>query len=155
MKPSGPAESADPKLASISALASQGHRDSTSPSANVLLVEDDELLQGLMKRYLEEEGYRVLATSEGEKGLVLFRENKFDVVIIDRALGDMQGEDLASELRHDSPGIPLMMTSGLTTKIRQLDWIDSVLSKPFTRQELIDGVGRLLGTTRTPPPPEN
>ncbi len=78
----------------------------------VLLCIDDEL-GGLevRKMVLESAGYSVLTAGSGKAGLEIFTSQALDLVILDYAMPEMNGYDVAVEMKRIRPGIPILMLS--------------------------------------------
>lgn len=68
-------------------------------SAAILIVDDDKENQELLVQVLGEEGYRVHSAAAGQKVLEVLEENKFDLVILELKLPDMNGVQHFSPLR--------------------------------------------------------
>ena len=79
-------------------------------SKPVLLCIDDEL-GGLevRKMVLESAGYSVLTAGSGKAGLEIFASQRVDLVILDYAMPEMNGYDVAVEMKRISPGTPILM----------------------------------------------
>ncbi len=67
--------------------------------ATVLVVEDEPQLRGLLRLYLEREGYRVTDAGDGRTALAAFDAGPCDLVILDLMLPGMQGETVLEALR--------------------------------------------------------
>lgn len=78
----------------------------------MILCIDDELA-GLEVRQmvLESAGYSVLTAASGKTGLKLFASQHVDLVVLDYAMPDMNGYEVAVEMRRISPAIPILMLS--------------------------------------------
>lgn len=108
--------------------------------AAILLVEDDENLGFLVQDNLEADGYTVRLCTDGASGLRAFKEQAFDLCILDVMLPVLDGFTVAQEIRRQNPTLPFMF---LTAKGRTEDRIyglslgaDDYLTKPFSLQEL-------------------
>ncbi len=109
--------------------------------ARVLLVEDDENLGFLVQDSLENQGFTVQLCADGESGLRVFREQKFDICILDVMLPLLDGFSLAREIRKQNAAVPFLF---LTAKAQPNDRIDGLrlgaddyVTKPFRMEELI------------------
>ncbi len=118
---------------------------------SILIVEDELHLAKGLRFNLEAEGYQVTVAHEGEAALqlILNRENKFDVVLLDVMLPGKNGFEIAAELRRQENFIPILM---LTARNRPEDVLrgfesgaDDYLPKPF---ELAILIARLRGLLR-------
>jgi DNA-binding response OmpR family regulator len=124
--------------------------------ARILLVEDDDNLGFLVQDNLEAHGYRIHLCPDGAAGLKAFREQEFDLCILDVMLPVLDGFFVAREIRKQDAHIPLLF---LTAKARQEDRIlgftigaDDYLTKPFSLQELKLRIQAILKRTQTLPP---
>ena len=106
---------------------------------SILVVEDEKKISGIVKAYLEKEGYRVSLAETGKAALKSLKESP-DLVILDLMLPDMQGEELCSIIREDSdvPVIMLTAKSGEEDRIKGLGiGADDYVIKPFSPRELV------------------
>lgn len=74
----------------------------------------------------------------------MFQQGSWDLVITDRAMPGMGGEELAKELRKIWPAVPLMLITGSLTSDTRIDLFDEILQKPFKRTDLLATVRRVL-----------
>ncbi|EDM22967.1 response regulator transcription factor [Caminibacter mediatlanticus TB-2] len=106
----------------------------------VLLVEDDKKLAKIIEKGLKRQNFRVDVAEDGEEGLYLARNNKYDVMIIDWMLPKLSGIDLIKTLRKEdinTPTLILTAKSDLDDKVEGLSVADDYLTKPFEFEELI------------------
>jgi len=113
----------------------------------VLIVDDDEKLQKLLKEYLENNGFRVLCLGDGTHVQETIRKNSPDLVILDIMLPGRDGLEILKEIRRDF-AVPVIM---LTAKGEDTDRIvglelggDDYLSKPFNPRELLARIKAVL-----------
>ncbi|MFJ7725383.1 response regulator [Neobacillus sp. NPDC097160] len=66
----------------------------------ILLVEDEQSVSGVIKAYLEKEGYQVHSAYTGLKGIDLFMTSKYNLVVLDLMLPDISGEEVCEIIRH-------------------------------------------------------
>jgi DNA-binding response OmpR family regulator len=116
-------------------------------SALVLIVEDEQKIRELVRRYLEREGLRVLTTGSGAEAITMAAHARPDLVVLDLGLPDVPGEEVARELRRSSD-LPIVM---LTARADQRDRIaglelgaDDYVTKPFSPRELVLRVQAVL-----------
>ena len=116
-------------------------------SAHILVVEDDPVLTGLLKLYLEKEGHMVACAADGRMGLELASDAAPDLVILDIMLPGLDGWEVCRRLRTLSQ-VPVLLLTGLdqeSSKIRGLDLgADDYVTKPFAAGELMARVRALL-----------
>jgi DNA-binding response OmpR family regulator len=114
---------------------------------NILIIEDEEKVSGVIKAYLQKEGYEVFATSRGLEGVEMFRKNDFQLVILDLMLPDIDGEEVCRILRRISDVYIFMLTAkaALEDRIEGLNLgADEYLTKPFSPRELTARVNSLF-----------
>ena len=94
--------------------------------------------------FLREAGYLVGDANDGVARLAMFRQSSWDLVITDRAMPGMGGEELAEEIRRIWPAVPLMLITGSLTSDTRVDLFDEILQKPFKRADLLATIRRVL-----------
>ena len=114
----------------------------------ILLVEDEESLRETLSLNLELEGYEVERTGDGREVLRLFKQQHFDLVLLDVMLPYVDGFQLCEQIRLENRQIPLLF---LTAKDQAQDRIqglkrgaDDYLTKPFHLEELLLRIRNLL-----------
>lgn len=121
---------------------------------HVLVVEDEEALNQLLKYNLEKEGYRVSVAVDGEEALVVADEIKPDLVILDWMLPKQPGIEVCRRLRarQDTRNTPIVMLTARSEesdRIRGLDMgADDYISKPFSMSELLARVRAVMRRIR-------
>jgi CheY-like chemotaxis protein len=83
--------------------------------AAILCIDDEEPALILWRLILEKAGYRVFTAMTGKQGIEIFRYQPIDVVILDYWMADMDGLEVAAELKALSPKTPIIMLSGYTS----------------------------------------
>ena len=107
---------------------------------NILIVEDDMDIQELLREFLKEAGYDVMAASDGIEAMDLFAKNKFDLILLDIMLPKIDGFGVCELIRKQSqvPIIMLTALGGEEEQIRGLDLqVDDYITKPFSVPILI------------------
>lgn len=101
----------------------------------ILIVEDEEMIRLGVIAFLTARGYEVKGASDGKEGLMLFKENQFDVVLLDIMLPQMSGIQLLKEIRKNSD-VPILMLTALSDENTQLESFDALaddyINKPFS-----------------------
>ncbi|MGL5616137.1 MAG: response regulator transcription factor [Sarcina sp.] len=108
--------------------------------ANILVIEDDDDINQLIKEVLEEEGYTVKSAYSGTEGLLRLDVEKFNLGILDLMLPGKSGEEVLTEIRKSSemPVIILSAKEEQGIKARNLrNGADDFVSKPFDIDELL------------------
>ncbi len=118
--------------------------------ASVLIVEDEPDISEVIRYNLSRAGYRVRNTLDGEEGLIMIKEEKPDVLILDWMLPSVSGLEICRALRRqkDTRDIGIIM---LTARGEELDRVqglesgaDDYISKPFSPAELVARVASVL-----------
>jgi PAS domain S-box-containing protein len=112
--------------------------------ALILAVDDESSGLYFRKLILEHAGYTVLSSTGVEEALTLFRANPVDIVVTDHLLGRQTGNDMAAEMKHIKPEVPIILLSGTSTVPEPLVHADSFLSKTEGPEQLLEMVERLL-----------
>lgn len=113
----------------------------------ILVVDDEQKICEFVKAYLDREGYEVTVVYNGKSAIENFEEADYDLIILDRMLPDISGEEVCKHIRKKSE-TPIIM---LTAKIEDQDRIegftlgcDDYLCKPFNVRELVLRVKAIL-----------
>lgn len=109
--------------------------------ASILYVEDDETLSFVTKDNLEQEGYDVDHYENGQAGLQAFNKNYYDICLLDVMLPEMDGYQLAEEIRKYNAEIPILFLTAKSLKEDRIHGLqigaDDYITKPFSIEELI------------------
>ena len=119
--------------------------------AHILVVDDDDRIRSLLKRYLSENGYRTSVAASGEEARELLGGVDFDLLIVDVMMPGISGFELTEKVRAASNVPILLLTArGLPEdRIKGLEHgADDYLSKPFEPRELLLRVAALLRRAR-------
>lgn len=92
----------------------------------ILVVEDDQFLRGLMVKKLESEDFDVMQAVDGESGLRLAREKKPDLILLDLVLPGIDGFEVLKQLKADSDTADMQVV--VLSNLGQKDDIDRALS---------------------------
>ena len=120
----------------------------------ILVVEDEAALVTLLRYNLEREGFRVAAAADGEEALLLAREEKPDLVLLDWMLPLLSGIEVCRQLRRmtETRGVPIIMLTARGEegdKLRGLDsGADDYITKPFSPSELVARIRAVMRRTR-------
>jgi len=116
----------------------------------ILFVDDEEPIRILVEKILRGGGYRVATAPTGSQALDLLKADAraFDLVITDRMMPEMNGEDLAAEARILRPDLPMLFCTALTDPIspermRSMG-VRQIIQKPISSKELLESVRRAL-----------
>lgn len=107
----------------------------------ILYAEDDETLAFLTKDNLEQNNYKVTHCSNGKLSLEAFKEEVFDICILDIMMPKMDGFELATAIRKIDVDVPIIFLSAKTLKEDRIKGLrlgaDDYLIKPFSIEELL------------------
>jgi two-component system cell cycle sensor histidine kinase/response regulator CckA len=130
--------------------------DSTAPmptgNEHILFVDDEENLVDMVQQMLERLGYSVVAKTSSLEALKVFKvqPDQFDLIITDQTMPNMTGVDLAKELMHIRPEIPIILCTGFSEVISAEEakalGIREFLMKPFATRALAETIRRALGS---------
>ena len=107
---------------------------------SILVVDDEEILRDLLVKILTREGYRVDTAFDGEKALVLLRENRYDLIISDIKMPKLNGFELLKIIKQKYPDLGVIMMTAygdsFTVKDALLLGADEYITKPFKSFEI-------------------
>jgi CheY-like chemotaxis protein len=99
-------------------------------------------------------GITVLTAPSGSKGLELASIHSVDVVIVDYFMPEMDGQEVAIEMRRLRPQAPIIMLSAAVDVPEQaLKLVDAFIAKDRLASQLLPAIAQLHGSGSIPPPP--
>lgn len=108
-------------------------------ATRVVLVEDDPTVRSVVGDYLRASGYAVVLHADGERARDAIRAQAPDVVIVDRMLPGLSGDELCRDIRSHSD-VPIIMLTALGSVDERIEGLehgaDDYLAKPFAMREL-------------------
>jgi DNA-binding response OmpR family regulator len=125
-------------------------------STRILLVDDEQSIQTLLSYPLRKDGYHVTSAQDGREALRRFEEARFDLVILDLMLPQMDGVEVCRQMRSRSqvPIIMLTAKGSETDKVAGLEvGADDYITKPFSMREFRSRVKAALRRSRMAPKP--
>ena len=118
--------------------------------ATVLVVDDEEVVRGLLSRVLSQEGIEVLQAEDGAEALTIFgtRAESIHLVILDMIMPGMKGEEILGRLRDRCRSVKVIISSGFMSeeqreKLKE-HGVQGFLDKPYGETEVIGMVRSLL-----------
>ena len=140
-------------------LASMEPTKSSPVAKRILLIDDEEAVRTTVTEILKRAGYEVQSAADGKSGLELFEHQSFDLLITDLLMPVRDGLETIMTLRRGRTPLKIMVISGCGQtlgseymKIARHLGADSSLPKPFTRDELLAAVAKLLDVPSAPAP---
>lgn len=108
---------------------------------NILMIEDETRVADFIRRGLSGEGWNVQHAPDGETGVEMLMQDRFDVVLLDLMLPGISGQDVCRKLRARKITTPVLMLSALDATEERVEGLkigaDDYLPKPFDFDELI------------------
>jgi CheY-like chemotaxis protein len=113
----------------------------------ILVVEDDESVRLMVQSVLEDEGYRVVTAANGRQGLASVALIHVDLIVCDIMMPTLDGRKMCHIIRANPryETMPIILMSAANEQIRRQFPYATFLSKPFTIEDLLENVGRLVG----------
>jgi two-component system, chemotaxis family, chemotaxis protein CheY len=106
--------------------------------ATILIIDDDKQVRDLLRQVLEEEGYTVITSHNGEDGIARYRSQPADLIVLDILMPDKEGLETILDLRREFPQVKIIAMSGGSerAKLNLLDLAQRLgaqctLHKPF------------------------
>jgi two-component system response regulator HydG len=117
-------------------------------SKKILIIDDDMDLCTLLGKFLTRNGYEVDMAYSGNKGIAKFTEGKFDLVICDYRLGDMEGINVLTALRKENPAAKVLMITGYSdiktaVEVIKMGAYDYIV-KPLIPDEVLSVVNKAI-----------
>lgn len=122
----------------------------------MLVVDDSPTICAVLGRMLEQDGYAVQKTADGEHALELARAELPELIFLDIVLPGINGFTVLRALRHDPPTahIPIVMISGNPQATEQFYvqryGADDFIKKPFNRHDVAGSIDQLVRAGRLP-----
>lgn len=122
---------------------------------HILVVDDEKNIRDIVVAYLKKEGYQVSEAVNGKEAIEIFRAEQIDLILLDRMMPVMTGDEVCAHIRNSSK-VPIIM---LTAKVSDEDVIEGIqdgaddyIRKPFSVRELIVRIHALFRRTETDEP---
>ncbi|MDT7799250.1 MAG: hypothetical protein QOI78_2683 [Actinomycetota bacterium] len=124
-------------------------------AGRVLVVDDDETVRDVVRRYLEVAGFTVDMAGDGAEGLAKFSAHEPDLVVLDVMMPGINGLEVCKRLRQVSQ-VPIVMLTALGEEENRIAGLqlgaDDYVTKPFSPKELALRVASVLRRARMPRP---
>jgi signal transduction histidine kinase len=115
---------------------------------NVLVVEDEPMVRRIEAEYLTVDGHLVETAADGCEGLSKFRAGKFDLVLVDRAMPEINGDQLTEAIKELAPDVPVILVTGFEKTFGdsppERRRADLILCKPFSHASLREAIGKAV-----------
>ena len=125
-------------------------------ACTVLVIDDDQAFLHVLRPVLQEEGYTVLTSSSGTKGLNMLRYAPKDIriVLLDYSMPTFDGAETLRFVRQLSPAAKVIAVTGMDLNVLPESFregVDAFMHKPFQMKELLATMDKLLKATAPPP----
>ena len=121
----------------------------------ILLVEDDDALGPMLAEYLSMKGFNVDHAVNGREGLKKFKDNNYDLCILDVMMPEMDGFSLAKKVKNQDVNVPIIFLTARSLKIDVLKGFnlgaDDYIKKPVDEEELVARIQAVLHRSQKPP----
>jgi len=119
----------------------------------ILLVEDDQTLNFIVKDNLEQAGYSVISVEDGESAIRAFKSGKFSLCLLDVMLPKKDGFTVAREIRETDDHVPIIFLTARSMTEDRINGLtiggDDYITKPFSMEELLLKIRIFLKRTQT------
>lgn len=114
----------------------------------ILVIDDEAIVRVSCERVLKPAGYEVVMTPKGSEALALLKQDKYDLVLTDLKMPDMDGLDVLKNIKSSWPDMIVIIITGYGTistavqaiKLGAFEYIE----KPFTPEDILNAVTRAL-----------
>ena len=119
--------------------------------AHILVIDDDDRIRDLLKKFLSKENFLVSVASNAIDAENLIKSLKFDLIVVDKMMPEKNGVDFIKTIRQNDDNIPVIMLTAMSdidSKIEGLSiGADDYISKPFDAKELLLRIINILKRT--------
>ena len=119
--------------------------------AKLLVVDDEEKIRSMIRKYAEFEGYQIVEAKNGFEAVEKAKNQKFDLIIMDIMMPELDGFSACTEIRKNDKRVPIIMLSARGEeydKTHGFDLgIDDYVVKPFSVKELMMRIAAILKRT--------
>lgn len=122
--------------------------------AKILIIEDEEMVRDVISKIVSKEGHEVTIAKDGEEGIRLFKEKRFDIVLTDLGMPGLSGWDVCKIIKNIDPKITIGMITGWGMELNQdrlRDYgVDFLISKPFDIENILAHLKKVIGSKSFP-----
>jgi DNA-binding response OmpR family regulator len=117
-------------------------------SLRVLVIDDEETVRRVLEKLLSQANHQVTVADDGEKGVQLFQEKEFDIVLTDLGMPGMSGWEVCQKIKEIKQTTPVGMITGWGMELSQDKMkqygLDFILSKPFDFSQVVKVVSETI-----------
>jgi CheY-like chemotaxis protein len=106
----------------------------------ILVADDEPMIREVIQMYLSEDNHVVESAVNGREALEKFMESDYDVVLTDRSMPELNGDELAVAVKKHRPNVPVILLTGFGEVMKaegeRPAGVDAIIAKPFTLEVL-------------------
>ena len=114
----------------------------------ILVVDDHAAIREIVSAYLAEDRHTVETAADAREAMMKFRSHRFDLIITDRAMPEISGDELAASIKELEPNKPVIMLTGFADLInetgRRSENVDLIVSKPARLDDLRKAILKVM-----------
>lgn len=118
----------------------------------LLVVDDEDRIRRLLKMYLEKADYSIDEAENGQQALEMAMENDYDLILLDVMMPEMDGVEVAEEIRKEKD-TPIMMLTAKGEELNRIQGfeagVDDYIVKPFSPREIVLRVAAIIKRTKS------
>jgi len=107
----------------------------------ILVIEHEENIRQVLIDILKNNGHKVETADDGLRGVELFEEKEFDLVLTDLGMPEMSGWKVAEKIKSINGRVPVILITGWNIEMDETElrerWVDLVIHKPFEIDQVI------------------
>ena len=119
--------------------------------AKILIVDDEQKIREMIRKYAEYEGFEVFEAKDGFEAVQLCKDNQYDIVLMDVMMPNLDGFSAVKEIKKSKPDLPFVMLSALGEEYDRVHGfdigVDDYVVKPFFSKELMMRIHAILKRT--------
>lgn len=123
------------------------NQDNKNIDFHILVIDDDQRLRALLRKFLENNGFRVSDVEDTNQAKIIMKSIIFDLLVIDVMMPGQNGLDFLKEIRIKN-NIPTLMLTAMSSPENRLDGLeigaDDYMTKPFEPRELLIRIQNIL-----------
>jgi CheY-like chemotaxis protein len=122
--------------------------EATVDPLRVLVVDDHAAIREIVSAYLAEDRHTVETAADAREAMMKFRSHRFDLIITDRAMPEISGDELAASIKELEPNKPVIMLTGFADLINETggrsENVDLIVSKPARLDDLRKAILKVM-----------
>jgi excisionase family DNA binding protein len=128
------------------------HQRPAETKANILVIDDEEVIRLLFQETLEDMGQGVITAGTASEALEMLKQRDFDMVFLDLKMPGMDGAELFRRIKTIRPNLPVIIITGYPDSDMMAQALAQgpfgVMNKPFSESDIVDAVNNFLRITK-------